>query len=146
MSSIPKGRVLAFDPGGRTGVVAVDDGRIVEARTFEFEEMFQVLAGGQQLDLWKAYRVWAIEEFAVYPWTRLKFDKVPAVRVIGALKLAAIQAGDVRVFMQWAANAKKAVPDETLAGLGWSKVCLNDHTRDAARHALFYLYRKGRIR
>lgn len=141
--------VIAFDPGGTTGVAGVRQGNIVLSVSVSYDELLNQLSSSHKNSQeyadaaeYASFPIMVVEDFRLYPWKAksMGFDRLPAVRVIGALELFA-RANGQRFVLQPAEKAKRFFPDDTLKMLGWSDWLTNVHKRDAGRHAAYYLWR-----
>lgn len=132
--------LIAFDPGETTGVVEIKQGKLIKAYTIKHEELLKGVAFGDALiKQWQQYKLWVIEDFRIYPWAVVAgFDPALAARLIGALQVAALQS-NAQIVFQLAGTVKQFVNNDKLKLLGWWPLLRNDHARDAARHAAYYL-------
>lgn len=126
----------AFDPGDSTGIVQVEDGKIVKRETMGYEEFFRAAAAFE----WSYTQEFVVEQFRLYPWkaNKLGFDGLIPVRIIGALELLARWQNKHIEFID-AVTAKQFCSDARLKEVGWWSELQTKHERDAARHALYYL-------
>ena len=141
--------VIAFDPGGTTGVAGIRQGKVVLSVAVSYDELLNQLSSSNKSSKeyadaveYASFPIMVVEDFRLYPWKAksMGFDRLPAVRVIGALELFA-RANGQRFVLQPAEKAKRFFPDEALALLGWTEWLTNVHKRDAGRHAAYYLWR-----
>lgn len=136
---LPKLNLVAFDPGGTTGVVEVFEGKLYRHCGLDYEEILD-RCGGKLISPWVHYDLWVIEDFRLYPWVseKLAFDPMIPARVIGALEAAA-KGAEVTTVFQNAGEVKKFMNNKRLQEFGWFHSLNGDHERDAARHALHYM-------
>ncbi|MDP2364069.1 MAG: hypothetical protein Q8M94_09900, partial [Ignavibacteria bacterium] len=96
---------------------------------------------------WFYYKIWVIESFSLYPWKAraLSFNECLPAQIIGAIKFYTYKK-DLDLIFQNAGLVKGAITDEFLkrVSMNWTEKLKNKHERDAAKHALYYLIRKGR--
>lgn len=128
----------AFDPGGNTGYVYVEYGKLVTKCTLPLARMYDFCASKQKPG------PFIIEEYVLYPWaaTSQAFDTIPSARVIGALQVAARINGN-SIVMQTASSAKDSVDNETIRRVfGAYANKSTKHELDALRHVLLYTSRQ----
>ena len=126
----------SFDPGDSTGIVLVENSKIVGRDTMGYEEFFSTAAEFG----WSHVQEFVVEQFRLYPWkaNKLGFDGLIPVRVIGALELLARWQNKHIEFID-AVAAKQFCSDARLREVGWWSSLQTKHECDAARHALYYL-------
>lgn len=139
LPNLPPISVLAFDPGITTGLVYVEKGQLKFACSLSRSEMRERCAE----DLFSYCKTWAVENFFLYPSERynLRFSDFPAVRVIGNLEIAAIRV-KATIILETASAAKNFATNAKLQQHGWWPMLEDAHQRDAARHALLFLYKR----
>ncbi|NIW13752.1 MAG: hypothetical protein GWN31_07450 [Candidatus Thorarchaeota archaeon] len=133
-------KILAFDPGGTTGVVLLDttSPKIFNAPLTFPQELYQFL-GDSVVPGCVDHIV--IEQFRLYSYKAQSksWSDFPEIRAQGAIEYAAYQAGIVYT-LQPPSTAKQAIQDGLLKEYGFYKGYAA-HERDALRHALTYLLR-----
>jgi hypothetical protein len=130
--------IVVFDPGKTTGVVEIINGEISLAYSVEREELMDNLIREKYQYTFQAI---VAEEFRLYPWSMKRgqsFAVLYAPLVLGMLEFYAYK-HNMHYQIQWAAHAKKYATDKLLKEVGWWEHVKNDHERDAARHALFFM-------
>lgn len=136
--------LLAVDPGKRTGVVEIRDSTLFRASTLSPKEIHEGLIYGR----WIYYKIWVIERFSLYPWKAraLSFSECLPAQIIGAIKLYSYQR-NIKLVLQTAGIVKGAITDEHLKQMKicWFEKLRNQHERDAAKHALYFLIKEGRF-
>jgi hypothetical protein len=134
---LPELTFVCFDPGETTGVVEIVTGELAVTWSLTIPQLYEKLAQG----CWLGYRIWVMENFLLYAWKAksMEFNDMPAPRVIGALELIAYIEQHV-VIKQTAQAGKAFASDERLKAYGWWQRCHSKHEKDAARHALYYMF------
>lgn len=134
--------LLAIDPGKHSGIVEIRENALFKAYTLSPEEVRKGLIYGY----WIYYKIWVLESFSLYPWKAraLSFSECLPAQIVGAIKLYVCQQ-NIELILQTAGVVKGAITDEHLKqmNLGWYKGLKNGHERDAAKHALYFLIKKG---
>ena len=129
-------RVLAVDPGKRSGWVLLDDSSdpIVGMRgTVEFGKAAKVFGG-----LVPTTDVVVAERYTISQRT-LRLSRQPdALYVIGGLVFLS-QLHDKPMLLQNPSDAMLAFSDDVLRAMGAFSWVRGPHTRDALRHGLLYL-------
>lgn len=143
-----RGNLVAFDPGGTTGVVICSgEGKLNKWYQFHQHELYHFLS----VDIWRVaeqhgvgLRLSIIESFNLFPSkAKAKIgSSFPEVEVIGAIKYVMEQHG-VEVITQPPGVKKFFMPVARLKYYGYDIV--GEHARDAARHALYYFVFKAKI-
>lgn len=136
-------QVLALDPGKMTGWAAWAPG--VDGRPQSGQdEFFDVL---ERTDRWMAAvghdGIVVVERYTISKSTLEKSRQSWSLEVIGTVKFLANRHG-VELVMQQPSDAKSFVPDSRLRDVGWY-VRGQDHARDALRHLLLFLTRRGMV-
>lgn len=126
-------RLLAIDPGKTTGYALFIGKTLREYGTVEGSDTYKLL------DLLPDIVI--IESFRLYPWkaNQQSFSSFETVEIIGVLKFLCEQKG-ISYIMQ-PATIKTVWPDERLKSEGY--YVKNRHSRDAVRHGLYYVFKKG---
>lgn len=134
--------LLAIDPGKYTGIVEIRDNTLFRASTLSPREIHEGLICGQ----WVYYKIWIIERFSLYPWKSrsLSFSECLPAQIIGAIKLYTYQQ-NIKLILQTAGTIKGAITDEHLKEMKiyWFEKLKNNHERDAAKHALYFLIKEN---
>lgn len=131
-------KIISFDPGESTGIVAITNGKVVWSMTVDRPTLDNFLANRAEQFI-KA-DVWVVEQFLLYPWSAqsLSFNSMIPSRIIGSIELAAKQ-NNIPLELQNAQAAKAFSTDDKLNEFGWLQRLHTRHEKDAARHALFFL-------
>lgn len=133
--------LIAIDPGKYTGIVEIRDDTLFKSYTLDFAKIIENL----NCDEWVYYRIWVVERFSLYPWKArsLSFNECLPAQIVGAIKSYSYRQ-HLNLIFQNAGLVKGAITDEFLKQINWTEKLKNKHERDAAKHALYYLIRKGR--
>jgi len=127
-------RILAIDPGGTTGLVVLNDTRILwyGQRRLTLGAMYHVL---QRM---KPDQV-VCEDFRIYPSHAATFTwaRLFTVRLIGVIELYCEQTA-TPITLQMAATAKQFIAARNINIRG-------EHARSAAQHGLYFLYRHRKV-
>jgi hypothetical protein len=132
--------ILAFDPGGTTGVAAWcndDEGDPV----FDSEQLsWSEFVNNIDKYEFEPDDVIVAERYTITAQTLRKSRQTTALEVIGVLRYIAARA-HIEFVLQSPADAKRYATDARLEKVGWLKrpLARNDHANDAARHMLLYL-------
>ena len=129
--------VIAFDPGGTTGVAVYHHG-LDAVRSFQIE-------GGRE-GFWEWARNHGIthggpvvcEDYIINAGTASKSQQTDPLRIAGYLEGLCRMAGTEFV-LQTPAQAKRFASDDKLKHLGWWNPTTGGHANDAARHLLTYM-------
>jgi Holliday junction resolvasome RuvABC endonuclease subunit len=143
-------RIMGFDPGGTTGVAAIDvdwDETRFEPDPSKAHVMNTQLPavwgtglgaiGTQISDLIDKYQpdLIVIENFIITQRT-LRYTRQPdALHIIGGVRFLA-DLREIPVHIQTSSLAKTTWDSKRITSSGWGKVVKNKHARDALRHAL----------
>jgi len=139
LKHLSRKRILAFDPGESTGVVEVDCGELKSSCTVGIDELKQRLAMSYWLPT--AYDIWVAEDFYLTGTSSLKTQKslLSPHRVLSWLEFViAMHDPEMRLVKQSAANAKRL---DLVKKFDWKLG--TKHEKDAANHALYYIYQEG---
>lgn len=131
--------VLTIDPGGTTGWCWWWEGK---------------MRGHGYFESWKECAAWVlqhrrewdnlvVEKFEITARTLKLARSYDAMYLIGALQHICTLPDSPVFHFQTPADAKSFATDAKLARLQWK--IGNDHTRDAARHMVLFLFRNGMI-
>lgn len=135
--------LLAIDPGKATGILEIRNDTFFKSYTLNHAELNKSLAYGY----WAHYNIWVIESFSIYPWKSraLAFSECLPAQIIGAIKLYSYQQ-DINLTFQNAGLVKGSLTNEQLKDMKipWLKKLKNQHERDAAKHAIYYLIKNER--
>lgn len=141
LEDLPQYRILAFDPGGSTGIVDVENGQIRESETLSLDTLKDRLTSGW----WEPelYHAWVAEDFFLTKGSSLykQNSLLSPVRVLSWLEYR-LYHHDIPLVKQTPSDVKYFVTRERLEAHRWWEHLRTNHERDAARHALFYLYRQ----
>jgi len=137
---IPEISLVAIDPGAFIGVVEIKRGQLKQAYTTTYEQVVKAVAFNKKpVQIWQKYKLWIVEDFRTYPWmTTAGFNPVIPARLLGVLETAATRS-NINITYQMAGLAKQFVDNDKLHWLGWWSKLHNNHERDAARHAAYFL-------
>lgn len=141
-------RVLAFDPGGTTGMAVwggYEDGShdfISSQMPKPWEEWLAKL----ERDVFAEHppQLVVVERFTITANTLQKAREPDALYIIGALKLLAHKYG-IDFELQSPGDAKRFCTDARLKKAGWWKSTPGGHANDAARHLFLALAKRGLI-
>ena len=131
--------ILAVDPGKTTGCALWVRGSLMTTSEYQYPTQFLEFAE----EITKRYGrdlVLVIEDFVITAGTAKKSPAPWSLKIIGALEWLAHKS-DTRVVMQKVGDAKVFATNAKLRQLNLCPP--GDHERDACRHLLLYLTRKG---
>jgi hypothetical protein len=134
-------RILGIDPGGTTGLSVLEDGVYQRSWGLSLPEIYEA-CGDTLSDLGAVMRhvdAVVIEDFVLYAWKHqeMGFDRLPAVRSIGAL-LVLTTLLEIEPVWQLAGVVKPVLPNSVLNKHIVIPKGLSAHEKDATRHALYY--------
>ena len=138
---IPKSvNLIAFDPGETTGVIKIVNGKLYRAGSLSLWDMLEYTSRKRD---WHnpegVFEHWVAEGFRIYDWNQPKTQALMApVQVLSYLELY-LHRTPRCLHTQYAGEAKPFATDERLQAQGWWGMLQNDHEKDAARHALYYI-------
>lgn len=138
--TIPPIDLIAFDPGKQTGVAWVKEGELVRTEKFDEEDLIELCGlSCEGFDV----PVYVVEQFRLYPGMQetLTHATMVSPMMIGAIRVMA-KFFDIPIHFQSASQAKTFATDALLKEYGF--YVPNEHKRDAARHAFYYLVHEGR--
>lgn len=135
--------VIAYDPGDHIGIFGVWEGEPIPGATWDWEDMIQWAAVATK-GMMNPFDAIICEEWRLYPHkaqTMIHNDMI-GPQVIGMIRVLAYRLG-IPIIFQSARDAKHFATDEKLKEVGWWNHLKTKHERDAARHALFYLFKEA---
>lgn len=136
----PRPDVLAVDPGGKTGYVWLQGGRVVEQAELPADEFLDRAA-------WIVPQVDVVvcETFDITQQTLRvkKGERWWSLEQLGVLRNEARKAG--KEFVESPRSALALVPDARLAPFGLNKRGGDGHWRDAARHLVRYFVKRKEV-
>ncbi len=135
-------KIISFDPGGHTGITYWEYKKnnlsLIKAEVVEdyLNWDYSIL---------KKYDLIIVEDFLLYPGKAqsMIFNRFVPVQIIGIIKYFANKYQKEIVF-QKAADAKRVVSNDVLKHYKcYTKIT---HTRDSARHAIFYFFKNADLK
>lgn len=135
-----RGRTVALDPGGTTGLAVFDNGKLTHSRQCPTGDVY--LLGPKFIQLLTSLEPERIvlENYLVYSWksSSHSWDDMHTSRLIGAIECwAGGQQIPVPLYKQTAQQAKGWATDERLKDWGMYDEGLR-HARDAVRHGIYW--------
>jgi hypothetical protein len=127
--------IVAFDPGGTTGIAVVNTDRMgsIVTHEFQWEDICRFLDGLQDYDM---PDVIVYEKFTITEGTAKLSPTTAPMDVIGTLKYVANRQL-IEIVGQKPYDAKHFATDERLKAYGWYTKG-KGHANDAARHLMLY--------
>lgn len=130
-------RILAFDPGGTTGVVTLNSEDKVPLE--EYEEL-SIPGLYRKLDnppeTWTTVDLVIIEDFTIDPkkWKAHEHSRVPTIKVIGAIE-----------FFAWRYDRKTFLQNRSIKPVGYGWLGMQNahgHWQDAFVHGMYYMIKR----